>query len=60
MAMIGWAISPGSVSDEGDVMDDARVVGDDLISGCTIRLGEYVLITAAAVGVHITWDCTQK
>jgi hypothetical protein len=24
--------------------------------GCTIRFGEYVFMTAAAPGSHITWD----
>lgn len=26
------------------------------ISGCTIRFGLYVLMTAAAAGVQMTWD----
>lgn len=43
-------------SDEADWSDDS---GDGVwrMSGCTIRLGEYVLITEAAPGVQMTWDC---
>lgn len=39
---------------------DAVGEGDWRISGWTMRLGEYVLITEAAPGVHITWDCGQR
>lgn len=31
-------------------------VGEERMSGWTIRLGEYVLMTVAAVGVQMTWD----
>jgi hypothetical protein len=30
------------------------------INGCTIRLGEYVLITCAACGSQITWLCGMR
>ncbi len=50
------AMWPASVSEGSAGVPGA---GDWRISGCTIRLGEYVLITAAAAGVQMTCDCAR-
>lgn len=55
MSMMRLEMAAGSVSLAADADDDGG--GDCRIKGCTIRFGLYVLITAAAAGVHITWDC---
>lgn len=54
--MMRFAISSGSVS--ALECDDEESEGEDLMSGWTMRLGEYDLMTVDAVGVHMTWDCS--
>ena len=46
-----------TTSEETDsaLSDEVRFL-DCRMYGCTMRLGEYVLITAPAPGSHITWD----
>ena len=49
------AISEGSVSASAEGRDEDEE-GEERMRGWTIRLGEYDLMTVAAVGVQITWD----
>jgi hypothetical protein len=41
------------------VVEKAEADGMERMRGCTIRLGEYVLIVRAALGVQITWDLVR-